>query len=111
MNEFLIALVAVLPATLVGVLTYFTTRNRISEDKGARLFDDALELKDVYKEAYREVTDDMGALKCEIDDLRAEVGRLIKEGEMWRQVAVEAYHHQEETDPPWWPEHEPKPMA
>ena len=31
MNEFLIALIAVLPATLVGVLTYFANEIRLGE--------------------------------------------------------------------------------
>jgi hypothetical protein len=109
MNELLIALVAVVPAILVGVLTYLSTRHRIQEDRGTRLFDDALELSTAYKKAYKEAADDMACLKGEIDELRAEVGHLIKEGEMWRNVAVAAFLDQEDTDPHWWPKDEPRP--
>ena len=107
-TEFWIILAAVLPAVITGLLTYFSTKRRLQDDKAGALFDDARSLTSDYKQAYKEAADDLHSLKTEIDCLRDEVGKLIKEGEMWRSVAVAAYLDHP-GDPQWWPTGETPP--
>ena len=107
-NEFWIILAAVLPALVTGLLTYFSTKHRLQDDKASALFDDSRSLTSDYKQAYKDATDDLHALKSEIDELRDEVGKLIERGEMWRNVAVAAYLDHP-GDPQWWPEGETPP--
>ena len=109
-EEIVLLLVAVLPALVTGLLTYFTTKKRIQENQSEGLFTKALELSDAYQDAYREATDDLYTLKAEIDALRAEVQSLVKYGEMWRGVATQAFI-EHGGDPEWWPQQEPRPTT
>ena len=108
-NEVWIIVAALVPATVTGLLTYFTTRRRLQDDKAGTLFDDARTLTSDYKEAYKDAISDLGDLKTQIDCLRDEVTALIKEGEMWRSVAVAAYLDHP-GEPQWWPPSEPPPV-
>ena len=101
-NEAWLFLAAIVPALVTGLLTYFSTKHRLQDSKSGDLFDDARSLTSDYKAAYKDAINDLGELKTEIDCLRDEVGKLIREGEMWRNVAIAAYLDHP-GDPVWWP--------
>ena len=108
-NEVWILLAAVLPATVTGLLTYFSTKHRIQDDRSSALFDDSRDLTSDYKVAYKDAINDLSSLKDEIDCLRDEVTKVIAKGEMWRNVAVAAYLDHP-GDPHWWPTGETPPL-
>ena len=108
-TEVWIILAAVLPATITGLLTYFSTKHRIQDDRSSALFDDSRDLTSDYKIAYKDAINDLNSLKLEIDDLRDEVAEVIRTGEMWRNVAVAAYLDHP-GDPQWWPTGETPPI-
>lgn len=106
-------------AAMTGLLVYIATRKRDTVDERAKLFDDALELATAHKVAWEKATDEIEVLRVEIaglrkevEGLRGQVGSAIREGEMWRGVAVNAYQAEMRrtgTRPLWWPKGQPCP--
>ena len=106
-------------AAIVGVFVYVATRKRDKVDDRSKLFDDALQLATAHKESWEKATAEIEVLRQEIAKLRDEINELrtavrlgIREGEMWRGVAVEAYTaYFTETgkSPLWWPKGQPCP--
>ena len=106
---------------IVGVFVYHSTRKRDKDDSRSKLFDDALDLAAAHKEAWEnasceieELRQEIAKLRDEIDDLRGSVKSAIREGEMWRGVAVAvAQEHKQKTGavPLAWPKNEPLPAA
>ncbi len=102
-------------AVVTGWLVYrLSARNHaqaLAEKKAnaaGALFDDALELKDNFKEAYDE-------LRCEVVKLREEVEALrteLHEQHLWKGVAASgarAWFEWTGESPLWWPPDEAKP--
>ena len=108
-------------AAMTGLLVYVATRKRDTVDERAKLFDDALQLAEAHKDAWEKATAEVEELRCEIAELRQEIVSLrdsvhqaIREGEMWRGVAVDiAKEFKQETGrfPLAWPDNEPLPAA
>lgn len=119
MAELIPYILALLGAVITGVLVYVATRLRDKDESRARLFDDALQLATAHKEAWEDASDELETLRQEVEKLtrevealRSQVAQAIRDGEMWRGVAVHAY--QEEVrrtgnHPLWWPKGEPCP--
>lgn len=112
-------LLGAIASIVVGVFVFVATRSRDKEDSRAKLFDDALELAAAHKEAWEKATceieelrQEISQLRDEIEDLRGSVRSSIREGEMWRGVAVAvAQEHRRKTGafPLAWPKNEPLP--
>ena len=108
-------------AAMTGLLVYVATRKRDTSDERAKLFDDALQLAEAHKDAWEQATveveslrGELALLKDEIEDLRASVKLGIREGEMWRGVAVDVateFHSETGRFPLAWPDNEPLPVV
>lgn len=119
MAEWMPYLLGASAAVISGLLVYWSTRKRDTVDERAKLFDDALELATAHKDAWEKATDEIEVLRVEIEGLRREVeglrsqvGSAIREGEMWRGVAVNAYQAEVRRTgihPLWWPKGQPCP--
>ena len=121
MAEMMPYILGALAAAMTGLLVYVSTRKRDVVDERAKLFDDALELASAHKAAWEKATceieelrQEIAQLRDEIEDLRGSVKSAIREGEMWRGVAVAvAQEHKRATGhfPLAWPKNEPLPEA
>lgn len=121
MAEWMPYILGSMAALFTGVLVYVATRKRDTTDERAQLFDDALTLAEHHKAAWEDALEeveclrkDLALLRDEVDDLRDGVARAIREGEMWRGVAVagaQAEVRRTGAAPLWWPKTEPLPEA
>lgn len=112
--------IGALAALTTGILVYVATRKRDRVDDRSKLFDDALDLAAAHKDAWEKATDEVESLRAElallrdeIEDLRASVKLGIREGEMWRGVAVDLateFHGETGRFPLAWPLAEPHPL-
>lgn len=112
MIEWIASIAATSVVAFTGWLAYRGTRDKNTTDAHSALFREASDLKDDYRESYLELKEEFGELKVEVQQLRAEVKQAIREGEMWRQTAVAAYHEHRDVHggfPKWWPPGEPAP--
>lgn len=114
-------LLGAIASVTVGVFVFIASRARDKDDSRAKLFDDALDLASAHKEAWEkasceieELRQEISQLRDEIEDLRGSVKSAIREGEMWRGVAVAvAVEHKRKTGmvPLAWPAGEPFPAT
>ena len=103
---------SVIVAAGVGWLTYKVSHRSTDIDEAQSLFQSSRQLSDDYKEAYESLKVEINSLRGEVADLREEVQALIREGEMWRGVAVTAFIEEKRKTgviPFWWPTTEPHP--
>ncbi|MCL1599478.1 MAG: hypothetical protein M3094_09855 [Actinomycetia bacterium] len=110
--EWIISLSGAAAIVVAAGLAYWGTRERSGDDRASRLFNQANELKDDYRDSYLEMKSEFETLTAEVRGLRKEVTYLIREGEQWRGVAVLAFHGHVDSHgspPPWWPLNEPHP--
>ena len=110
--EWIVSLGAAGAIIVVGVLTYLGTRGENTATASSTQFTQASSLKDDYRESYHEMKTQFEELTTEVKGLRGEVQKLIRDGEMWRGVAISAFHDHLERNgstPGWWPTDEPPP--